>query len=76
MHQGQVVVRPMTGWELVRIAMTALLRVQYLPNQEAERTGERSHLQLAMTSAQCRMLAEDLLKTADRLDAQPMGTKQ
>jgi hypothetical protein len=74
---GDIRVGPLLAWDIAALAMTGFLRLRYADQPDQVTTGGIA-VQLAMTAAQARLLGEDLLRTADTLDAdnQPHGTQQ
>jgi hypothetical protein len=72
---GQVDLKSLVGWRTELIPMVGLLQIQYAESDEDLHTGG-AVLQLAMTAEQAFLLAKDLMEMLDRLEQQPIGTKQ
>lgn len=73
---GQVRTGPLTGWEFHIHPMAAIFRFEAAMSEDQLRTGDREALQVVLTASQLRLLATDLLKSADRIEEQPLGTRQ
>lgn len=74
--QGNVITRPLVGWDTATAAgIACVLRVRFAETPEKLKTGDLSRLPLVMSPAQALELAEDLRKTAERLLAEkpPQG---
>lgn len=72
---GDIAVHPTLGWQTAIASLNGLLRIQYAENEQQFESGGVA-LQLAMTPVQLRMLSQDLLRMAEKIDAQHLGTKQ
>ena len=72
---GNLTTCPLLSYELGTAQMFALLRLSYARDQQEFETGGVG-LQLTMTPVQLRELAKALLRTADTIDQQQLGTRQ
>lgn len=77
---GNIALTPLTGWELgTGYGMMVIARLEFSPREEdllpilAGRK-EPGAVQLALTPAQCRELAQVLLRKADTVENPPAGT--
>jgi hypothetical protein len=74
--EGNVQLSPVMGWDIAKAPMTVLLRLQSVQSEEHLARRQFDHLQLGMTSVQARRLAEDLLRSADAIDADAPTSRQ
>lgn len=72
---GNLAVQPLLAFETATAQMTGLVRLQYAEN-EAQFAAGGIAVQLAMTPVQLRDLAAGLLRVAEAIEAQPLGTRQ
>lgn len=74
-ERGNIVTRPLMGWETVAAAGTAcILRVRYAERPEQLKTEDASRLALVMSPAKALELADDLRRMAERILAQKPPT--
>ena len=71
---GNVISHPLTGWWIgVAFGMAALLQFRYARSESEIAAPQR--MQLSLTPAQCRQLAADLLRSAERMEqSRPAGS--
>ncbi len=72
---GNLIAHQVLGWDMKTAPMLGLLRLRYARSETEFESGGVS-VQLHMTPAQLRVLAEDLSRMADRIDAQNLGSRQ
>lgn len=72
---GNLDIGPLLGWDTATAPMTGLLRLHYATTQEEFDAGGRA-VQMALTTTQMREFAQALLRLADHVDNQPLGTAQ
>lgn len=72
---GKISTYPALGWDTAILQMIGLLRLRYA-RSESEFEAGGVNLQVHMTPVQLRQLSQDLLRMADRIDAQNLGTRQ
>lgn len=65
---GNVRVFPLVGVQTASVPPIGLLRLEFEETEDAAQKGQRSALQLNMSAAQARELAQMLLKLAGTLD--------
>lgn len=73
---GDIAANPLMGWSFAILPLACILRAEY-----AEQIGDidarrPSAIQLAMSGPQARELGQALLRIADKIEAQPLGTRQ
>jgi hypothetical protein len=63
---------PLAGWTTATVAGMALIaRLEFYRDAKALRAGQKNHIQLALTSAQCREFGLLLLRMAEQLSQPP-----
>ncbi len=72
---GNLIAHQVLGWDNAIAQMIGLLRLRYARSEWEFESGGIA-LQLHLTPIQLRILSQDLLQMADRIDAQNLGTKQ
>ena len=73
---GNIQCYPLTGWAIQTAPMMAVVRLPYVTSEAQLNAGESEALQLAIGGPQLRELGLALLKAADKIDEQPLGTQQ
>lgn len=72
---GNLASGPVIGWSSATAQMIGLLRLRVAHSETEFEAGGRA-IQMHMTPVQLRQLARDLLRMADSIDAQYLGTEQ
>jgi len=72
---GKLATGPVIGWSSATAQMIGLLRLRVAHSESEFEAGGRA-IQVHLTPVQLRSLAEDLLRMADSIDAQHLGTRQ
>jgi hypothetical protein len=75
---GNVIVKPVTGWTVAPIAEVAvLLAVQYADGQEERDQGDHKAIHLGILPRQCVELGQELIRLAGKLLDEPFppGTR-
>ncbi|WP_354291146.1 hypothetical protein [Sphingomonas sp. PvP055] len=73
---GDVAVVPLCGWQTAAAPLTLLLRLKTTNSAERLQKEDFDNVQIALTIPQARELAQDLLRMAAVVEAQPKGTMQ
>lgn len=73
---GNIRTCPLLGWDIATLPMTGLVRFQYVESEQDLLQMSGRFLPVGMTAAQARALSEDLLRMAQHIEQQPLGTKQ
>jgi hypothetical protein len=70
-ENGDIIVYPLFGYNTAMIAeMTLLIRFDCAKSKDDLEQGTTHRFQMTMTTEQCRMFAQDLLNSADMVEAQ------
>lgn len=73
--EGNLRIGPLIGYDIATQRMLGLVRLRYALSEIEFETGGRP-VQMHMTPVQARALGQALLRMADTIDAQYLGTKQ
>lgn len=69
---GNLTAVPLTGWQIATMPMGGLVRVEYSETPNAHQRAVQIH----MSGTQAKELGQALLRLAERIDAQKLGTAQ
>lgn len=72
---GDIAVVQTLGWQTAIMPLNGLIRLNYAETEQQFESGGVA-LQLVLTPVQLRQLSADLLKMAELIDAQNLGTPQ
>ena len=67
-EEGKLAVVSAVAWNSAVVGSSGLLRIVFVRNEDQARREEFEAFQIGMTGAQARLLAEDLLRIANRID--------
>ena len=75
-QNGDIAFQPLAGWSIATLPLNGLVRIDYYPDDSALEALLPEAIQLGMTASQAREFAQALLRMADRIDRQPLGSPQ